>query len=88
MTNDILTKVDWPTKRGTLYLFKGRFKGLTDVVQDGVNVIKVFTSKEGYLSYTSIKGGGFEYHLDKEDSRRKLGPKFFEGEWFEINEGL
>lgn len=87
MTNDILIKVDWPTKKGCLYLFKGKFKGVTDVMQEGVNVIKLFKSKEGYLSYTSIKGGGFEYHRDSEDSNM-IGPKFFDGEWYEINEGL
>lgn len=83
--NDILTKVDFPVKQGALYLFKGKFKVIGDEIHDGINVIKTVKCSEGYFSYTSIRFGGFEYH--SENDGKMIGPKFFGGEWFEINGG-
>ena len=83
--NDILTKVDFPTKPQTLYLYKGRYKVVGDEILDGVNVIRTFKCSEGYFSYTSIRFGGFEYH--HETPTKNHVPKFFGGEWYEINEG-
>jgi len=82
--NDILTKVDFPTKQGTLYLYKGKYKIIGDEILDGVNIIKTCKCSEGYFSYTSIRAGMFEYHY--ETPKRNYGPKFFGGEWYEINE--
>ena len=82
MTNDILHKVDFPTKEATLYLYKGKYKVFGDEIRDGVNVIRTFKCSEGYFSFMSIRAGGFEYHSDEE--KRLIGPKFFGGEWFEI----
>ena len=83
--NDILIKVNFPTKRKTLYLYKGKYKVIGDEIFEGVNVIKTCKCSEGYFSYTSIKFGGFEYHSEVETEHLK--PKFFGREWYEINEG-
>lgn len=80
--NDILIKVDFPTKPKTLYLYKGKYKVIGDEILDGVNVVRTYKCSEGYFSYTSIWFGGFEYHSEIEDKQHK--PKFFGGEWFEI----
>ena len=84
--NDILTKVDFPSKKGVLYLYKGKYKLLKNVL-DGVTVIKVVNVNvdRGYLSFTSIRFGGFEYHYEEES--KNCERLFFGGEWFEINEG-
>ena len=84
--NDILTKVDFPSKKGVLYLYKGKYKLLKNVL-DGVTVIKVVNVNvdRGYLSFTSIRFGAFEYHHEIESPNRER--LFFGGEWFEINEG-
>lgn len=86
LMNDILTKVDFPTKKGALYLYKGKYKLIKDIY-DGVTVIKVINSKidKGYLSFTSIRFGGFEYHHEIESQHCER--LFFGGEWYEINEG-
>jgi len=86
MTSDILCKVDFPTKPKTLYLFKGRYKVVGDEILEGVNVIRTYKCSEGYFSFTSIRFGGFEYHVEVENKNQK--PKFFGGEWYEICEGL
>ncbi len=83
--NDILTKVDFPTKPQTLYLYKGKYKVVGDEILDGVNVIRTFKCSEGYFSYTSIRFGGFEYHYETLMNNHK--PKFFGGEWYEIIDG-
>ena len=83
--NDILIKVDFPTKPKTLYLFKGKYKVNGDEILEGLNVIRTFKCSEGYFSYTSIWFGGFEYHYEIEGTNGK--PRFFGGEWFEIVEG-
>ncbi len=83
--NDILLKVDFPTKPQTLYLYKGKYKVVGDEILEGVNVIKTCKCSEGYFSYTSIKFGGFEYH--NEIPLKLIGPKFFGGEWYEIIDG-
>ena len=84
--NDILTKVDFPTKKGALYLYKGKYKLLKNVL-DGVTVIKVVNVNldRGYLSFTSIRFGGFEYHHEVES--KNCQRLFLGGEWFEIKEG-
>ena len=84
--NDILLKVDFPTKPQTLYLYKGKYKVIGDEILDGVNVIRTYKCSEGYFSYTSIKFGGFEYH--NETPTELIGQKFFGGEWYEIIEGI
>ena len=83
--NDILLKVDFPTKPQTLYLYKGKYKVIGDEILEGVNVIKTCKCSEGYFSYTSIKFGGFEYH--NEIPTEFCKQKFFGGEWYEIVEG-
>ena len=85
MIDDIFTKVDFPTKQATLYLYKGKYKVSGDEILDGVNVIRTFKCCEGYFSYISIRAGFFEYHY--ETQTKTHGPKFFGGEWYEINEG-
>jgi hypothetical protein len=84
--NDILTKVDFPTKKGALYLYKGKYKLINDIL-DGVTVIKTvrINSDNGYFSFISIRFGGFEYHHEIESQNCER--VFFGGEWFEINEG-
>lgn len=84
MTDNILIKVDFPTKPGTLYLFKGKYLNCKDDLRDGVNVIRTFKCSEGYFSYMSLRAGGFQYHSDKKE--KLIEPMFFDGEWFEINE--
>ena len=84
MTNDILQPVDFPTKEGALYLYKGKYK-VCGREEEGITVIRTFKCAEGYFSYMSIRAGGFEYHSEKE--QRLIGPQFFGGVWFEINEG-
>ncbi len=86
MTNGILCKVDFPSKPKTLYLYKGRYKVVGDEILEGVNVIRTYKCSEGYFSFTSIRFGGFEYHVEVETKNQK--PKFFGGEWYEIIEGL
>ena len=83
--NDILIKVDFPTKQSTLYLYKGKYKIIGDEILDGVNVIRTSKCSEGYFSYTSIRAGMFEYHYENPTKNHKK--KFFDGEWYEINEG-
>ena len=83
--NDILIKVDFPTKQSTLYLYKGKYKIIGDEILDGVNVIRTSKCSEGYFSYTSIRAGMYEYHY--ETPTKNFGPKFFGGEWYEIIEG-
>ena len=85
--NDILTKVDFPTKPSTLYLYKGKYKVIGDEIHDGITVIRTSKCSEGYFSYTSIRFGGFEYHSEKDTKSKMVEKKFFGGEWFEINEG-
>jgi hypothetical protein len=53
--NDILTKVDFPTKKGALYLYKGKFKLLKEII-DGITVIKVVNVK--------IDKGYFKFHIN------------------------
>ncbi len=84
--NDILLKVDFPTKPKTLYLYKGKYKVLRDEFLEGVNVIRTFKCSEGYFSYTSIWHPGFQYHYEIETEKCK--PRFFGGEWYEIVEGI
>ena len=85
MTNDILQRVDFPTKEGALYLYKGKYKVCSRDIEEGINVIRTFKCSEGYFSYLSIRAGGFEYHSNEE--QRLIGPQFFGGEWYLINEG-
>jgi hypothetical protein len=81
--NDILIKVVFPVKKGALYLYKGKYKHLKEIL-DGLTVIRTVKCSEGYFSYISIRFGGFEYHSETESEH--IGRKFFDGEWFEINQ--
>jgi hypothetical protein len=82
--NDILTKVDFPVKPKTLYLFKGKYTVTGDDRLEGTNVLRTYKCSEGYFSYISIWHPGFQYHYEIETEKCKS--RFFGGEWFEINE--
>lgn len=83
---DFISKVDFPNKRGGLYLFKGKYITLKNEEVFGVIAFRVFNCKEDYLSFTTADGGGFQYHRKK--SNGFIDPVFIEGEFFEINGGL